>query len=745
MRSILYQILGQDMALFPYFIPSYREVPPVRDSHRWRTVNLIRILESVSASGVAVICVVDAMDESEDSHNQVKSSSRSRTMLSFFSRLVSASLDARIKFVMLSRPDPFIEVEFRRIKHESSIISTYRIVLEQENTGDIELIINKGLKSIQRAIHTCDSDQDDPVSRLDVSRSAPKSKKHKGLPARHKDHSAAEDAELQKIRSYLVANANGVFLWVTLIIADLETQATNAMTSIPDLEARLVSLPLRLDDLYRHILGDLKTRLSAEEFEKARTALMIVSGSASMGRPIMIRELWDALAVPKDIETAIRSEQDPIKHSRALISSWNDFRRQLHRKCGPLMEFISNVEESVERSREDTGPDDIVQLIHRTVKDFLESPNGSGQLHYSESHAENKVKEIAGRYASITFPAKATPYAPPMPVSGGDWHDNIAALAKYFNERYLLSFIFAILPDKKSELLGSYGFMFDDSVSPSLRSKGENRWTEDKIRDKFSHEMKYYPWHRSASASYTPEAAWTVVVGHAFRYSCSHGLVTASKNFIEVSSICRSKKHALTIRNRALLAAIDRKLVRLTKLLTQNSAHQGSFLPPIWETEPIELSDAFVHLAIVTGDETITKMLVDQAFQNRSRNNLVYHRTVTSTDLSLYAEAKDSLSSNAEALHNCLEKARQFQQRQPPRDHDTAEVVDVDDVEEAISAVIHYSNSILGDSLTTSQSEGIYGNLTSNPVDNADWEEPATVTGQAGSGQSALVAWGSPF
>ncbi|KAH8755987.1 hypothetical protein F5883DRAFT_365440, partial [Diaporthe sp. PMI_573] len=65
MRSILFQLLKQRPSLFHHFADEYRAAPP--GTSEWVQVDSMkRILTSIATSGQHAICVVDAMDESED-------------------------------------------------------------------------------------------------------------------------------------------------------------------------------------------------------------------------------------------------------------------------------------------------------------------------------------------------------------------------------------------------------------------------------------------------------------------------------------------------------------------------------------------------------------------------------------------------------------------------------------------------------------------------------------------------------
>jgi len=98
-------MLLQRPVLFTHFKPIYRQYKP--GSKEWITLPiLMQILLSIAKSGVAALCVVDAMDESED---RKTAEEQSVTVLSQFSILVSNAPQSRMKFIVLSRPSFDIE------------------------------------------------------------------------------------------------------------------------------------------------------------------------------------------------------------------------------------------------------------------------------------------------------------------------------------------------------------------------------------------------------------------------------------------------------------------------------------------------------------------------------------------------------------------------------------------------------------------------------------------------------------
>jgi hypothetical protein len=89
---------------------------------------------------------------------------------------------------------------------------------------------------------------------------------------------AARDEDLtSKLTKEIVARAEGVFLWVKVVIRIL-LQGVNNWDTIPQLLARLESLPTELNDLYQLML----TQIEPIYFDWASTAFQIVVASSQL-------------------------------------------------------------------------------------------------------------------------------------------------------------------------------------------------------------------------------------------------------------------------------------------------------------------------------------------------------------------------------------------------------------------------------------------------------------------------------
>ena len=356
-------------------------------------------------------------------------------MLRFFKRLVEPP--SRFKLICLSRPNHDIEKSLR---------CTHLIILQQQNLSDIEWIVDAGLNSITQTLSEDDSSEgevsgadsgsveDDcsqrPTRTREFARSTPpgpqKGRKDlKGSVGYFQKAKKAEKDRLENIRRYLIKNANGVILWVITILKTLETRAREPMCDLERIERELYRLPVDLAKLYRRILEGLIDTLGEDSMEISRRALVWVSIATAV-RPFQLQERLDALAMGKDLKV----------HSR------KSFHRQLQHLCGPFIEVIRPADSPHgDLSHDELRKDDEVQLLHQTVKDFLEDRETAGPLHVPKDEAQLMVESESREYMVAALPSKPS-HDVPLPVKpNSNWEQNVEAIAAYLEERSLVPFI----------------------------------------------------------------------------------------------------------------------------------------------------------------------------------------------------------------------------------------------------------------------------------------------------------------
>ena len=149
----------------------------------------------------------------------------------------------------------------------------------------------------------------------------------------------------EEVRQTLIDGAKGMFLWVSLILADLKTSTDTTPQAI---RKSLKSLPPDLPGVYMNILRNIRAR-------DHKTALSILQWVVWAIRPLTLQELTIAIAV-QPAHTSMSSMQD-VMHI--------DIRQVLRLVFGPML----RVEE-----------DNTVHLVHQSAKDFLSGMNSATEV-----------------------------------------------------------------------------------------------------------------------------------------------------------------------------------------------------------------------------------------------------------------------------------------------------------------------------------------------------------------------------
>lgn len=319
--SVLHQVVSSDNRLIT---PMMKEFRAKKDKFLSDPYALWKVfIDTISDSTYQhVICVLDALDEC---------SVKSRDIM--IGRIVDAFNDhaesdrpksrAKLKLLMTSRPLASIEKSFSRIS---------RIRLKAENET----------KAVERDIGRVISARLDEIA----------GNKYFTLEVRN---------ELQKT---LTGNADRTFLWVSLILQQIEDSISASQSS---LEAILSLAPPSLDDLYEKILSE-----SRDQVTLRKLLHIIVSAKTYLS----LTELNTALHID---------------------SSDSDY-KSLQRRCQPSMgmeSYIKHLCGSFVRISQS-----YVHLVHQTAKDFLiqqQIPNETTSSAWKHSLAPTESNVILAR------------------------------------------------------------------------------------------------------------------------------------------------------------------------------------------------------------------------------------------------------------------------------------------------------------------------------------------------------------
>ncbi|KAF8520711.1 hypothetical protein BDD12DRAFT_904904 [Trichophaea hybrida] len=189
------------------------------------------------------------------------------------------------------------------------------------------------------------------------------------------------------IQNFLMEGADGMFLWVSLVLQELSKSDT-----INELRGKLKALPTTLSDVYQKILNTINPKYALT----ARKALQCIVYAA---RPMTLNELKVAISVtPQHTSISSLQEDVPMEIKGFLIQIF-----------GPLIKLHD---------------DESVHLVHQSAKDFLTDEGreflsvSNTPISLQEAHIQLAVacllyllfddfkESDAGRYQS--FPEKYT-------------------------------------------------------------------------------------------------------------------------------------------------------------------------------------------------------------------------------------------------------------------------------------------------------------------------------------------------
>lgn len=228
LRSIVYQIWNQNSKLFPLLRDRYRqlqrEISDRTDQRSlWSYDDLKWALTALHEIDfdLHVVIVVDGMDES-DKYGRTD-------VLNFLPGLAKQNSRCIIKVLIASRPENDI---IPRLKHACS----HHIRLQEVNIDDIGLVVDRWIDNMESE-HNC------------------------------------ERSTFWTIKDYIMTYSSGVFLWVTLVLRDVEQCVIRGGYSKADLDKRVSGLPKELggeDGFYREMVVSSTNNLKEDSMQEER-------------------------------------------------------------------------------------------------------------------------------------------------------------------------------------------------------------------------------------------------------------------------------------------------------------------------------------------------------------------------------------------------------------------------------------------------------------------------------------------
>ena len=337
LRSLLLTILDTHRELIPVVLPgewttaSFSTVLDAPDD-LWTLSKLktaFRALVDQKTLPVKLCLFIDGLDEYDGDHAEI---------VELFKSIVSS---LNVKVCLSSRPLPVFEHVFRALPG---------LRLQDLTFNDIKHFVSDKLG------------KNDQMLRL----------------------SKEEPDRAPELVNEIVFKAQGVFLWVDLVVRALLTWLQN-WDRISDLQKRVRLLPPDLENLYQHML------LQIDKFylEQASRLFQLVRAAREQGevkghlRAEPLTLLAISMADEEDEDLAVKAEIKPLsKESRErILSKCESTEGRIKSRCAGLLEIYEyrgdgyQFSEAV-RSKADSR----VQYLHRTVRDFLEESSTWGML-----------------------------------------------------------------------------------------------------------------------------------------------------------------------------------------------------------------------------------------------------------------------------------------------------------------------------------------------------------------------------
>ncbi|RMJ12251.1 hypothetical protein CDV36_008121 [Fusarium kuroshium] len=177
----------------------------------------------------------------------------------------------------------------------------------------------------------------------------------------------------EDLLSEIARKAEGVFLWVRLVVKSLLVGMTNG-DGIRELRERLERTPSNLEDMFKKMLASMEP-----SYLEHASQLFQIHRASQGPLPLSIMAFADL----EDQDEVLQRVLWPLTHSN-LVARCRHMKRKLSSRCKGLLEIESLPMPGQQRDTDDGTDgnnnsldaimDCKVQYLHRTVKDFIEAP-----------------------------------------------------------------------------------------------------------------------------------------------------------------------------------------------------------------------------------------------------------------------------------------------------------------------------------------------------------------------------------
>lgn len=298
LQSITYQIWRQDERLFYHLHNRLKQLDKwIFKTEEEKSKFFMEMLESLHQTKLTleIFIIVDGLDESD---NQ-----RRTEILRFLQRLTSPHPQSKctLKVLLASRPDTDIVTAI----HGSLVDGRRRLVLQRLNFNGIEQVVNKRFFALE-------------------------SRGDKRADALYSSHSANVFSSL---KAYILNTAEGVFLWVDLVLKELEATVLGEKSyTLDEVSIKVRSLPVELrgpDGYYKMMVNN----MAASANKKGEVALRrkLLAWITFPERSVSVAELEDVTGI-SDGSCHDLGQYD-IRNFRA-----QDLAKDISARCGHFVE-----------------------------------------------------------------------------------------------------------------------------------------------------------------------------------------------------------------------------------------------------------------------------------------------------------------------------------------------------------------------------------------------------------------------
>ncbi|EEY17621.1 SERAC1 [Verticillium alfalfae VaMs.102] len=196
-----------------------------------------------------------------------------------------------------------------------------------------------------------------------------------------RDGTAIQKAAIDSLKGQITRMAEGVFLWVRLILEELLGDFTDG-SSVEEVAEELTRLPTDLTRYYQYLL---EKRIRQKYIRQSRVMLDIVKCAK---RPLVLSDFLLAYRFAAKSDSEV-----PGSRFAKVDTSFDEAKRLIQSRCGGLVELKEVRLESTERIyacpafSDDQLEDYHVQFLHQTVKAFVEKASSA----FTDSEDETPV------------------------------------------------------------------------------------------------------------------------------------------------------------------------------------------------------------------------------------------------------------------------------------------------------------------------------------------------------------------